>query len=135
MEKSAFLSIQLVWTVCLMILTCLRICSAFVFLVTVLGQFLFRTILLEKIISREIAPGRFMHALAYTLCSACGSGLPGMMLLQVFGKVMQLFVPLMGRSGSLLPSDVVIGGLTGLLVVLLVPYCVSWELLRKFNNS
>lgn len=125
LERSAFLSVQLLCTMILMILTCLRICSAFMLLIPVLAHILFRSVLLDKIISRELPTGHFMHHVAYAVCLACSSGIPGMLQLQLVLSLLGMFIPLMGRAGSKVPPDLVVGGLMGVLITMTTPYCVS----------
>ena len=125
LERSSFLAIQCVWTVVLVIFTGLHICSAFLLFLTVLFQLLFRCLLLDTLISRELRRGHIMYRLAYTLCSACGTGTPCMIWFVMGVKMVQLVVPVMGRAGSRVPPDLVIGGLMGFAVCIFTPYMVS----------
>lgn len=124
LENSSFLAIQFVYTVLLAVLTSLRICTAFLFFINVAFHVLFRSILLDRLISRELEHSHFMRGIAYTLCSAFGTGLPWMIILTMNVMILKLFVPLMGRSGSLVPPDLAIGVLTAILVVMSTPYMV-----------
>ena len=55
-----------------------------------------------------------------------------MLCFQFSVGIMQLFVPLMGRSGALLPPDLAIGGLTATFVASCTPYMVSIEETKPF---
>ena len=125
LEKSSFLAIQFLWTVLLIIFTSLHLCSVFILFIIVLFQVLFRCLLLDMLISRELRRGDFAYQVAYILCSVCGTGMPCMMLFLMCMKTFQLFIPIMGRAGSLVPPDLLIGGLMSLLVATCTPYLVS----------
>ena len=65
-----------------------------------------------------------MQALAFVLCSAFAVGLPWMLRLQLDIGLLQLFVPLTGRSGALVPPDLAIAVLSSVLLVTTTPYMV-----------
>ena len=130
LEKSSFLSIQFLWTVLLAILTSLRICSAFAFFIMVTFQLIFRTLLFEFLISSELKKSHVVYKLSYILCSVFAF-LPFVFLLHFPLGIMQLFIPIMGRSGSILPPDLLIGGLTAVLLSICTPYMVSCILQRR----
>lgn len=127
LEKSCTLSIQFLWCVLLVILTYLHICSAFIFFVAVAFQLIFRTFLHDLLISPELRKRRFggMCSLAYTLCSVFAMGFPWMFRMQLDIGLVQLFVPLMGRSGAIVPPDLAIGILMAVIVTTSTPYMVG----------
>ena len=48
-----------------------------------------------------------------------------MLRFQLDVGLLQLFVPLTGRSGAVLPPDLAIGGLTAVMLITVTPYMVS----------
>lgn len=127
LEKSCFLSIQFLWSLLLFLLTCLHICSAFLFFVIVAFQVIFRSFLHDILIFSELRKHSFgaMHSLAFVLCSSLAVGLSWMLRLQLDVGMVQLFVPLMGRSGALVPPDLVVGVLVALAVATSTPHMVG----------
>ena len=131
LERGTFLATQLVWVSLLILLTSLGLCSAFLFLVVSFFPLLFRSFLLDVLISPELhkSSDRSMFGLAYVVSMAIGVGLPLMLNVQFISTLFQMFVPLMGRAGSYLPPDVVIGVLTALCVCTTTPHMVCSYLL------
>lgn len=127
LEKSSFFATQLLWISILVLLTSFRVCSAFLFLLVSLFPLLFRTFLLDILISPELrkSSDRSMFGLAYVVSMAASVGIPLMLLIQFHVGMFQMFVPLMGRSGSALPPDVAIGLLTCFVVSSATPHMVS----------
>lgn len=62
-------------------------------------------------------------------------GLPFMLSTILSVAVMDIFVPLTGRSGGLVPPDVIIGGVTAVLVTLLSTYTVSSAAVANIESS
>jgi len=79
--------------------------------------------LLQKAIDRTHQ--NLLWTLTFTLLSALGASLPVMLSAQLVEGVFTMFVPLTGRSGSLLPPDLAIGGIAAALVCLICPYMVG----------
>lgn len=127
LEKSSFFATQLLWITILVLLTSLRVCSAFLFLLVSLFPLLFRTFLLDILIYPELrkSSDRSMFGLAYVVSMATSVGLPLMLLIQFHVGMFQMFVPLMGRSGSGIPPDIAIGVLTCISVTSATPHVVS----------
>ena len=126
-EQGSFLATQLIWTVCLLALTYLRLCSAFVFLLWVAFPLTLQG--LPWYFCLQTAIDRNKHGtmwnLTHVLLSVLGIGLPFMLCVQLVDGIFAMFVPLTGRSGSSLPPDLAIGGLAAALVCLICPYMVS----------
>ncbi len=131
MEKGSFLSILILMSGFLVLFTLLHLSSAYIFLIFVSFQLIFRSILLDTLLSPELRKRRFdsMYQLSYVLCSALSIGLPYMVFSQYDLSVLQLFIPLMGRSGSVVPPDLVIGGLVTVLVAIFTPHVVCCPIL------
>ena len=126
LEKSSFFATQLLWISILILLTSLRVCSAFLFLLVSLFPLLFRTILLDILISPELrkSSDRSMFGLAYVVSMAACVGLPLMLMIQFHVGLFQMFIPLMGRSGSILPPDIAIGLMSSFCVCSATPHMV-----------
>lgn len=110
LEKSSVLCVQFLWSCVLVILTCLHICSAFIFFINISFQLIFRSLLHDLLLSPELAKNRFdgIRRLAFVLCSVFATGCPLMLRLQLDVGMMQLFVPLTGRLGTVVPPDLVL---------------------------
>ncbi len=130
MEKGSFLSILILMSGFLVLFTLLHLSSGFVFFIIVSFQLIFRSFLLDTLLSPELRKKRneFVYQLSYVLCSAFSFGLPFMLLSHFDLAIFQLFIPLMGRSGALVPPDLVIGGLMAAIVGICTPYMVSGNL-------
>lgn len=126
MERSSFFATQLVWITILLLLTSLRLCSAFLFLLVSLFPLVFRNFLFDVLISPELrkSSDRSMFGVAYVVSMATCVGLPLMLYLQLDVGLFQMFIPLMGRSGSYLPPDVAIGLLTCFSICTATPHMV-----------
>ena len=126
-ERGSFLATQLIWTVCLLTLTYLRLCSAFVFLLWVAFPLTLQGLpwyfCLRTAIDRN--KHKTVWNLTHVVLSALGIGLPFMLCMQLVDGVFAMFVPLTGRSGSSVPPDLAIGGLAAAHVCLICPYMVS----------
>lgn len=133
LEKSSFFATQLLWISLLILLTSLRVCSAFLFLLVSLFPLLFRTFLLDILISPELrkSSDRSMFGLAYVVSMVASVGIPLMLTIQLQVGMFQMFIPLMGRSGSIVPPDVIIGLLTCVCVSSATPHMVS---LKKISD-
>ena len=66
-----------------------------------------------------------MFGLAYVVSMAASVGLPLMLLFQFHVALFQMFIPLMGRSGTSVPPDVTIGLLTSFCVSTATPHMVK----------
>ena len=126
LEKSSFFATQLVWISLLLLFTALRLCSAFLFLLVCLFPLIFRNFLFDVLISPELrkSSDRSMFGLAYVVSMATCVGLPLMLYIQFHIGIFQMFVPLMGRSGSQLPPDIAIGVLASVCVCTATPHMV-----------
>ena len=127
LEKSSFLSLQVFLSIILLILTILHVCSAITFFFIVSLHLVFRSLLLDTLVSPELSKSGYSAAqcLAYVLCSAVPLGLLWVMQLPMSMATMEMFVPLTGRLGAVVPPDVVIGVLTAVFVILTTFYMVS----------
>ena len=81
-----------------------------------------------------------MYGVAYIVSMAFSCGLPMMLGVQLIIGLIEMFVPLMGRSGSLLPPDLAIAVITACMVWYSVPHMVSNSLLStlptlRLSNS
>ena len=126
MEKASFLAAQLLTSIFLLLLTTLGLSSAFMPLLLATAPLIFRTFLLETLIAPELRKGHdlSLYGLAYTLCCVLGVGLPLMLIVQLDMGLMQMFVPLTGRMGTLVPSDLAVGIVTAVIVSLHSPHVV-----------
>ena len=116
---------QLLWTVLLALLTYLHVCTAFVFLVNVMFAVVFRRFVwglgLKKLFDKTSATHHFF----FVLSSALVTSLPLMWSVLTSASVMDMFIPLTGRAGNVVPPDLVIGILAAVLVSLSITYTVS----------
>ena len=126
MEKASFLAAQLLTTSVLLLMTSLGLCSAVLPLIIIAFPFLFRTFLLDMLISSELSRGRdySLYGLAYTVCCVVGTGLPLMLTVQLDMGLMSMFIPLTGRMGSAVPPDVLMGVAMAILMCLHSPHTV-----------
>ena len=126
-ERGSFLATQLIWTVCLLTLTYLRLCSALVFLLWVAFPLTLQVLPWYFCLQTAIDRNEYgtLWNLTYVFLSALGIGLPFMLCVQMVDGIFAMFVPLTGRSGSSLPPDLAIGRLAAALVCLICPYMVS----------
>jgi hypothetical protein len=74
-----------------------------------------------------------MFGLAYVVSMAASVGIPLMLLIQLDIGMFQMFVPLMGRSGSDIPPDLAIGVLTCISVSSATPHVVSLRIENKLS--
>jgi hypothetical protein len=74
-----------------------------------------------------------MFGLAYVVSMAASVGIPLMLLIQLDIGMFQMFVPLMGRSGSDIPPDLAIGVLTCISVSSATAHVVSLRIENKIN--
>ena len=111
----------------MIIFTSFRLCSAFIFLLLCLFPLVCRNFLLDILISPELRKGsdRSMFGLAYVISMATSVGLPLMLTNQLNIGLFQMFVPLMGRSGAILPPDIAIGIMASFCVCTATPHMVS----------
>ena len=126
-ERGSFLATQLIWTVCLLTLTYLRSCSAFVFLLWVAFPLALQVLPWYFCLQTAIDRNEYgtLWNLTHVFLSSLGISLPFMLCVQMVDGIFAMFVPLTGRSGSSLPPDLAIGGLAAALVCLICPYMVS----------
>ncbi len=127
LEQSSFLAAQLLWTVCLTVCSHLRLCSAFAFLLWVGFPLIFKGFLWEFVAKKAIDKTKHLtlYNLMFVVLSVLGISLPFVLTVILSISIADMFIPLMGRSGGLAPPDVIIGGITAVLVTLLSTYLVS----------
>ncbi|CAI8010143.1 Endoplasmic reticulum metallopeptidase 1 [Geodia barretti] len=112
----------------LALLTYLRVCSAFIFAVTLLFLLTFRRLLWDGVLRRAVPLSSPHHRLAFVLCETLSVSLPLMLGLILASSLVDFLVPMFGRSGSVLPPDLAIAVILALLVCLtlssIVPFVV-----------
>eukprot|EP00731_Ephydatia_muelleri_P019134 Em0011g1174a len=116
-EKASFLGTLVMWTVLLAVFTALRVPSAFVCVLWVLPPLLSRLLLWEVAQHRLLPP----H-LAFVLSTVVGVAIPSMLLLQLDAGMAEIFIPITGRSGTVLPPEIPIGLLCVVALFITVPY-------------
>ena len=105
-------ALQLVYAIVLLICTALRILSSYLFLLLTAFPFGARYLL-------RLSPRRCYDQPYRCLTIRCLAAFPlTLYFTQLLAMVFDFFIPIMGRVGAEAPSDVVIGALTGLGVVL-----------------
>ena len=119
LEKASFLGTLVMWTVLLAVFTALRVPSAFVCVLWVLPPLLSRLLLWEVAQHRLLPP----H-LAFVLSTVVGVAIPSMLLLQLDAGMAEIFIPITGRSGTVLPPEIPIGLLCVVALFITVPYVV-----------
>ena len=126
MEKSCYLSSQLLWTTAILLCTYFSIASGFVFLAMATFVLIFRTIFLDTLILQTLDKQRNSTAIHFStvISSVCSLSVPLMWSVLTDMSLFDLFVPLTGRSGSLVPPDVAISVLLAVFVSLATPYMV-----------
>lgn len=114
LEKSCFYAVQLLWTILVIIFTYLRVCSAIVFSVWAAFPLVFRALLWDTLFQKSIDEKRqpMLYYTVLVLLSVLSLSLP-----YIWGSLLtvglyDMFIPLMGRSGSLVSPDIAIGILT-----------------------
>ena len=126
MEQIIMHSNQFVWWGVLLVTTYLRLSSAFVPFLLIFFPLIFRTflwdILLKPLISKSKFPIMYKNGfiISYTL-----SMLPVILSLILVFSIMDIFIPLMGRSGSIASPDVVIAIISASLTCQALHYIVS----------
>lgn len=65
-----------------------------------------------------------MYGIAYIMSMAFSIGIPMTLGIQLVAGLFEMFVPLMGRSGSVLPPDLAIAVITAFMVWYNVHYMV-----------
>lgn len=125
MESAAFLASQLLCTLLLTLLTYLRICSAFFPLTHVVFAVVFRCLAWRLVLSRLFKKNGNLYHLFFVLTSALAVSLPIMWSVVIRVTVLELFVPLTGRMGTVVPPDLIIGSLAAVLGPLSLPEAVS----------
>ena len=124
LEQSSFLATQLLWTICLVVFTLLRVCSAFVFTLWVIFPVISKGFIWDVCLKRTLDRKGGLHHIVFVIVSVLAIGLPFMLCLLLAFGLTDMFVPITGRSGSLVPPDLVIGGMIAFLVCLLTAYMV-----------
>ena len=76
-----------------------------------------------------------MFGLAYVISMAASVGIPLMLTVQFHVGMFQMFIPLMGRSGSSIPPDIAIGLLTCFCVSSATPHMVSLKKRSDLYNN
>ena len=126
MEQIIMHSNQFVWWGVLLVTTYLRLSSAFVPFLLLVFPLVFRTfiwdILLKPLISKSKFP--IMYKNGFIICYALAM-LPLMLSFILVYSIMDLFIPLMGRSGSIASPDVVIAIISASLTCQVLHYIVS----------
>lgn len=126
MEQIIMHSNQFVWWGVLLITTYLRLSSAFVPFLLLIFPLTFRTflwdILLKPLISKLKIPTLYKNG--FIICYALAM-LPLLLSFLLVYSIMDLFIPLMGRSGSIVSPDVVIAIISASLTCLVLQYIVS----------
>ncbi|KAL5486377.1 hypothetical protein EMCRGX_G018844 [Ephydatia muelleri] len=120
LEKASFLGTLVMWTVLLAVFTALRVPSAFVCVLWVLPPLLSRLLLWEVAQHRLLPP----H-LAFVLSTVVGVAIPSMLLLQLDAGMAEIFIPITGRSGTVLPPEIPIGLLCVVALFITVPYVTT----------
>ena len=114
LEKSCFNAVQLLWAILVIVFTYLRVCSAFIFSVWAVFPLVFRVLLwdtlLQKNLDQKQQPALY-HTVLVVL-SILSLSLPFMWGSLLAVGLFDMFIPLMGRSGSLFSPDIAIGILT-----------------------
>lgn len=126
MEQIIMHSNQFVWWGVLLITTYLRLSSAFVPFLLIYFPLIFRTFLWDILLKPLISKSKFpiIYQNGFIICYALAM-LPVMLSLVLVYSVMDIFIPLMGRSGSIASPDVVIAIISASLTCQVLHYIVS----------
>ena len=121
-ESEMFYGTLLVWTVILMCTTYYRLASAYLPLLWVICPVLGRCLLWEQCLQRQLPRSHHgllvcMHLLAVAV--------PVLFSCYLAVIVMDLFIPIMGRSGTEMPPDLFLAILSAILTNLITSYMVS----------
>ena len=106
----------LLWMI-LLTLTILRLASSCLPFILLFFSLLFRTFIWDNILRSRISPTYFSSPLSpyiigYTLCTVL-SLLPVVLLVVFAIGISELFIPLMGRVGAIVSSDVLMSVVSG----------------------
>uniref|UniRef100_A0A8C4K9Q6 Endoplasmic reticulum metallopeptidase 1 n=1 Tax=Dromaius novaehollandiae TaxID=8790 RepID=A0A8C4K9Q6_DRONO len=114
----------MVWSIALAILTQIGLCSAFVCTLWVVFP-LITKLMIHNEFRQKGATMRFV--MMYML----GMFVPYLYLMYLSWTVFEMFTPIMGRSGSEIPPDVVLAGLIVAITVILSSYFINFVYLVK----
>ena len=122
MDRSLLNSNHLILWLILLSLTLLRLASACLPFILLFFSLLFRTFIWDNMLRYRISPTYFSSPfspfiICYTLCTVL-SLLPVVLLVVFAIGISELFIPLMGRAGAMVSSDVLISLVSGLIATL-----------------
>ena len=132
-ERSSFYAVTLFYTVVLALLTYLRVCSAFFVAILLLFSLVFRCLLWDAILRHFLISklrSNFVYCTTFVLCQALSVSMPFIFSVCLSVALIDLFVPLTGRSGSYLPPDLVLSIVLAALVCITTAFVV-----RKILNG
>ena len=105
-------ALQMVFAVVLLVLTYLNVLSSYLFLLLTAVPFFSRYVL-------RLTPLSFHESPYFCLSIKCAAYAPlTLYMTELVSMVFEFFIPIMGRVGTTVPSDLVIGAMTGLSVIL-----------------
>ena len=120
-EKASFDGTLLLWTIGLAILTTFRIPSAFVCMLWVAFPLISRVLLWNVMLHKlRLLP----HHVTFVVSTVGGVAVPSMLLVQLDVAMVEMFIPITGRSGTILPPEIPIGLLCVVMLFLTIPYVV-----------
>ena len=109
----------------LAVLTYLRICSAFFFSISLIFHLIFRCLIWETVLRHTLPRSTFLYNLTFILCQTVSLSLPLILTLVLSSSLLQFLVPIFGRSGNMVPPDLVMALFLAIIICLTFSSLVS----------
>lgn len=106
-EPSSLHAITILYGALLVLLTYLRVCSAFYFTIWLLFSLIFRHFLWGRLLQPQLAQSSLYHS-TFIVCETLSLSIPFILSIIIDISLIDFFVPLTGRSGGHLPPDLLI---------------------------